>query len=165
LATRHSARSVGSTTPPGRPAYESKLGLPDLLDDAMLSPVIDQLLALLQQSHVDHTSIYRGLSAAARGDAEPTHGLFPDLAALDGWVQRWRPLGPDADVMDRVNPVYIPRNHLVEEALAAATDGDLDPLERLLDAMATPDDERPGLELYAAITPKDFGAYRPFCGT
>jgi hypothetical protein len=31
--------------------------------------------------------------------------------------------------------------------------------------MATPDDERPGLEIYAAITPKDFGAYRPFCGT
>ena len=30
--------------------------------------------------------------------------------------------------MDRVNPVYIPRNHLVEEALAAATAGDLDPL-------------------------------------
>ena len=37
--------------------------------------------------------------------------------------------------MDRVNPVYIPRNHLVEEALAAATDGDLDPFERLLDAV------------------------------
>ena len=91
LATRHSARSVGSTTPPGRPAYESKLGLPDRLDDAVLSPLLDQLFALLQQSHVDHTSIYRGLSAAARGDAEPTRGLFPDLAALDGWVQRWRP--------------------------------------------------------------------------
>ena len=35
--------------------------------------------------------------------------------------------------MDRVNPVYIPRNHLVEEALAAATAGDLEPFQRLLD--------------------------------
>ena len=35
--------------------------------------------------------------------------------------------------MDRVNPVYIPRNHLVEEALAAATAGDLEPFERLVD--------------------------------
>ena len=52
--------------------------------------------------------------------------------------------------MDRVNPVYIPRNHLVEEALAAATDGDLEPLERLLDAVTQPFDERPGLERYAA---------------
>ena len=40
--------------------------------------------------------------------------------------------------MDRTNPVYIPRNHLVEEALAAATAGDLEPLERLLDAVTRP---------------------------
>ena len=80
-------------------------------------------------------------------------------------MTRWRALGPDADAMDRVNPVYIPRNHLVEEALAAATDGDLDPLERLVDAVTAPYDERPGLERYAAAAPPDFGAYRTFCGT
>ena len=102
---------------------------------------------------------------SVRGDAEPARGLFLDLAAFDGWVARWRALGPDADVMDRVNPVYIPRNHLVEEALAAATEGDLEPLEWLLDAVAAPYDERPGLERYAAAAPQDFGAYRTFCGT
>ena len=47
--------------------------------------------------------------------------------------------------MDRVNPVYIPRNHLVEEALAAATDDDLGPFRRLLDVLALP--------------------FRTFCGT
>jgi uncharacterized protein YdiU (UPF0061 family) len=142
-----------------------KLGLPDDLDDAALSPLIDELLAQLQQSHVDHTSFFRALNGAARGDAEPVRNLFLDLRAFDAWVARWRALGPDADGMDRVNPVYIPRNHLVEEALAAATEGDLDPLDRLLDAVATPYDERPGLERYAAPAPKDFGAYRTFCGT
>ena len=40
--------------------------------------------------------------------------------------------------MDRVNPVYIPRNHLVEEALDAATAGDLDPFHRLVDVLADP---------------------------
>ena len=60
--------------------------------------------------------------------------------------------------MDRVNPVYIPRNHHVEEALAAATDGDLGPFERLLDVLAHPFDERPGLEPYAAPAPPSFGA-------
>ena len=80
-------------------------------------------------------------------------------------LARWRALGPDADAMDRVNPVYIPRNHLVEEALAAATDGDLAPLERLLDAVTAPYDERPGLERYAAPAPADFGGYQTFCGT
>jgi len=67
--------------------------------------------------------------------------------------------------MDRVNPLYMPRNHLVEEVLAAATSGDLDPLELLMEAVATPYDERPGLERYAAPAPDAFGAYRTFCGT
>jgi uncharacterized protein YdiU (UPF0061 family) len=68
--------------------------------------------------------------------------------------------------MDRVNPVYIARNHLVEEALAAATAGDLEPFERLLDVLALPFDERPGIERYGAPAPAGFGAsYRTFCGT
>jgi uncharacterized protein YdiU (UPF0061 family) len=67
--------------------------------------------------------------------------------------------------MDGVNPVYIPRNHLVEEALAAATGGNTGPLERLMDAVASPFDERPGLEHYAAAAPESFGPYRTFCGT
>lgn len=100
----------------------------------------------MQQSHVDYTSFFRNLGAAARGDAEPARGVFLDLAAFDGWLERWRAVGPDAAEMDRVNPVYIPRNHLVEEALAAATDGDLNPLERLLDAVNHPYDLRAGLE-------------------
>jgi uncharacterized protein YdiU (UPF0061 family) len=142
-----------------------KLGLPDGLDDAVASPLVVELLAQLQESHVDHTSFFRVLAAAARGDAEPARNLFLRLAAFDGWLERWRALGPDADAMDRVNPVYIPRNHLVEEALAAATEGDLAPLDGLLDAMTTPFDERPGLERYATPAPKDFGEYRTFCGT
>ena len=58
--------------------------------------------------------------------------------------------------MDKVNPVYIPRNHLVEEALTAAIDGD-PPLEQLLEAVTAPYNERPGLERYAAAAPQDFG--------
>src|SRR3954468_12845861 len=143
----------------------AKLGLLEGLDDAVVSPLVDELLTLLRDNHVDHTSFFRALGAAARGDAEPARRLVLDLAAFDGWLARWRALGPDADRMDRVNPVYIPRNHLVEEALAAATDGDLAPPERLLDAVTDPYDERPGLERYAAPAPEDFGAYRTFCGT
>jgi uncharacterized protein YdiU (UPF0061 family) len=53
----------------------------------------------------------------------------------------------------------------VEEALAAATGGNLGPLEKLLDAVASPFDERPGLERYAAAAPESFGPYQTFCGT
>jgi uncharacterized protein YdiU (UPF0061 family) len=67
--------------------------------------------------------------------------------------------------MDRVNPVYIPRNHLVEAALTAATDGDLAPFERLVEVVTHPFDERPGLDEYARPAPPDDGQYRTFCGT
>jgi uncharacterized protein YdiU (UPF0061 family) len=67
--------------------------------------------------------------------------------------------------MDRVNPLYIARNHKVEEALAAATAGNLEPFHRLLDVVRAPFDERPGLDSYAAPAPSSFGSYQTFCGT
>jgi uncharacterized protein YdiU (UPF0061 family) len=143
----------------------AKLGLSPTLPEDLVSPLIDDLLELLYQSHVDHTSFFRSLSGASRSNPEPVRSLFLDLPAVDDWLERWRGLGPDAEAMDRTNPLYIPRNHLVEEALAAATSGDIEPLERLMDAVVNPYLERPGLERYAATAPDDFGAYRTFCGT
>ena len=143
----------------------AKLGLSADGEAEIVTPLIDELLVLLQQSRVDYTSFFRNLSQAARGEAEPARGLLIDLAEFDGWASRWRALRPNPELMDRVNPIYIPRNHLVEEALTAATADDLHPLEQLLDAVTAPYDERPGLERYAAPAPEDFGAYRTFCGT
>ncbi|QCB95029.1 protein adenylyltransferase SelO [Cellulomonas shaoxiangyii] len=143
----------------------AKLGLPEGSDDAATGMLVDDLLALLQEERVDHTSFFRRLASAARGHADPVRSLVRDTAALDGWLARWLALRPDAPSMDRVNPVYIPRNHLVEEALDAAVAGDLDPLHRLLAAVSGPFEERAGLERYAAPAPEDFGAYRTFCGT
>jgi uncharacterized protein YdiU (UPF0061 family) len=143
----------------------AKVGLPDSVDEHIATTLAVDLLALLEGSHVDYTSFFRHLATAARGDAEPARGLFVDLAGFDAWLMRWRALSPDADAMNRVNPVYIPRNHLVEEALTAATDGDLAPFENLVTAVAAPYDVRPGLERYADPAPQDFGNYRTFCGT
>ena len=142
-----------------------KLGLPAGLEATVTQAMIDELLTQFAQSRVDHTSFYRRLAGAARGDAEPVRELFLDISAIDSWLQRWRALEPDAEAMDRVNPVYIPRNHLVEEALGAATDGELAPFRQLLTAISSPYDPRRGLERYAEPAPGDFGAYQTFCGT
>jgi uncharacterized protein YdiU (UPF0061 family) len=143
----------------------AKLGLPEGLDDAVTTALAQEFLGLLQQSRADLTTSFRALARAARGDADPLRNTVLDLAAFDDWAQRWRALGPDPDAMDRVNPVYVPRNHLVEEALAAATAGDLDPLGRLLEAVTHPYDERPELERYALPAPDGTGPYVTFCGT
>jgi uncharacterized protein YdiU (UPF0061 family) len=141
----------------------TKLGLSS--DDTAPDSLVDDLLGLLQENRVDLTSFFRALGAAARGHTEPARRLVLDLASFDAWAARWQQLGPDPEAMDRTNPAYIPRNHLVEEALEAATAGDLVPLERLLDAVTRPYEVRPGLERYAAPAPGDFGTYRTFCGT
>ncbi len=69
--------------------------------------------------------------------------------------------------MRRVNPWVIPRNHRVEEALAAASDaGDLGPFDRLLDALRHPYDEVADRAHYAEPAAADVTAcYRTYCGT
>nr|WP_240895536.1 YdiU family protein [Kineococcus siccus] len=153
-----------------RPEYDAawaagaraKLGLrPDA--DASLG---DELVTLLEGARADLTQTFRALAVAARGDDAPVRALLGAAPAVGDWLARWLAAGPDADAMDRVNPVVVPRNHLVEEALTAATAGDLAPFERLLDAVRRPFEARPGFERYAAPAPPEFGAsYRTFCGT
>jgi serine/tyrosine/threonine adenylyltransferase len=140
----------------------AKLGLPEGLDDEVATALIEDLLALMQESRVDLTSFFRALGTAARGGAEPARLVVLDLARFDAWLERWRALGPDAEAMDRANPVYIPRNHRVEAALTAATGGDLAPFRRLVDVLARPFEERPGLEEY---TEPGTGPYVTYCGT
>jgi uncharacterized protein YdiU (UPF0061 family) len=67
--------------------------------------------------------------------------------------------------MDRVDPAYIPRNHLVEEALDAATTGDLEPARKLLEVVQRPFDERSGLARFTVPAPRDFRRYTTYCGT
>ena len=67
--------------------------------------------------------------------------------------------------MRRVNPAVIPRNHRVEEALAAAESGDFSPLHRLLAAVRDPFVETKENERYRGGPPAGCGAYRTFCGT
>jgi len=134
----------------------AKFGLSASVEAAAL---IDQALALMADNQVDYTSFFRQLAVAGRGDSDALPAVFGD------WLERWRAMQPDADAMDRVNPVYIARNHLVEQALTAAMRGDLTPVEKLLDVITEPYRPRDGLAAYAAPAPPEFGAYRTFCGT
>jgi len=135
--------------------------------------LIDDLLAMLHTQRVDMTSAFRSLSSVLRGDEAPARALFSDAAAFDRWCERWRarataqelPPASLADGMDEVNPRYVPRNHQVEAALDAATEGDLEPFRRLVEVVSRPFEERPGLEEYAGPAPEGFGRYVTYCGT
>lgn len=144
-----------------RAGMRAKLGLHDegTGDDELLG----DFLRLLQEQQVDMTSAFRKLSGVLRGEEQPT---------FEQWTARWLARVQDApqdvsvvaDGMDAVNPIYIPRNHLVEEALATATIGDLAPMQELLDVLAQPFVRRPGLGRYEEPAPAG-ACYRTFCGT
>jgi serine/tyrosine/threonine adenylyltransferase len=153
-----------------RGGMRAKLGILErhAQDDALFA----DLLALLHAQRVDFTLFFRTLPAVLR-DPEPARSLFSDPSAFTAWGERWQArlatqgAPPEATVraMNRVNPVYIPRNHQVEKTLAAATDGDLEPFRTLLDVLSRPFDERPELATFATPAPLNFGPYRTFCGT
>ena len=160
-----------------RRGQHAKLGLsgPVSPDDATLA---DDWLALLETQSVDFTLAWRWLADAADGRPQALRALFADAPALDAWLARWQarcagdqagaaPSPQRAAMMRRVNPVVIPRNHRVEEALAAATDNDdLGPFERLLAALRRPFDQGSALTPYAEPAPAAVTAcYRTFCGT
>ncbi len=154
----------------------AKLGL-QRADDGDAALAADWL-ALLHAHGVDFTLAWRRLADAAAGDDAPLRALFADREAPGAWLERWRArcAAEDADAhaaadrasrMRLVNPLVIPRNHRVEEALAAAQDGgDLAPFERLLAALRRPFDDIAAHAAYAQPAPAEVTAgYRTFCGT
>lgn len=155
-----------------RPRFEAhlgagtraKLGLAEAHDGD--DELIGELRELMHEHRLDHTGTYRRLGDVLRGGPAPL--------PLADWAARWRArvarerpdLDAVADALDRVNALYVPRNHLVDDALTAAEAGDLGPFERLVEVVADPFRERPGLERYAEPAPAEFTAgFRTFCGT
>jgi len=159
-----------------RRLFAAKLGLAPVgpAEDGTVESLIRGFLELLQREGEDFTLAFRRLASHLRGTDERALGLEPLPASWDSWLQGWRRYiaarGEDphrvAARMDACNPIYIPRNHLVEEALAAAQfDADLGPLQALLERLQAPYTARPDSHRYSQPMPADWGPYRTFCGT
>lgn len=133
----------------------SKLGLfgEEPGDEALIEELHEEMLL----KGLDFTNTFLDL----------TDGRTPDLG---GWTGRWKArldrqgmgLAQVALLMKRSNPALVPRNHRVEEALAAGEKGDLAPTERLLAALADPYAHREEQKEYSQPSGKP---YRTYCGT
>lgn len=150
----------------------AKLGLARSEDGDL--GLVQDLHTAMEGQNVDFTLLFRGLADVLRGDTGPANAQFDDPTVVEPWVERWlvrldlegADLEARADAMDRVNPIYIARNHKVEQGLTAATDSaDYGPFERLLAVLERPFERREGLEEYEEPAPEEFGRYRTFCGT
>ena len=151
------------------PGLRAKLGL-FTIEDKDLSLATD-LLSAMQETGADFTNTFYALTDSAHGNAPP-----PEMShdALLAWHRRWiarlaRQPQARAEVvslMRSANPVVIPRNHRVEEALAAATkEGDYSVMRSLLAALSKPFEKTKANEDYRGTPEPGRGVYRTYCGT
>ncbi len=141
------------------PCYEAewltrmraKLGIetPAAEDKALAA----DFLQVLQDRQLDFTLSFRRLATGETPSPE--------------WAARWQPRRTaTAEALNQANPLYIPRNHLVEAALqSAVANNDFGPFETLCQVLTGPFQERPGLESFGQPDPEPNPGYRTFCGT
>ena len=134
------------------------------------------LLNRMAENHADFTLTFRRLCEVAGTGPEadgPIRSLFDNPATFDGWAAQWRRRlteTPRDDeerraAMRAVNPAFIPRNHLVEEAIAAALEGTLVPFENLLNVLSAPYEDQPDFARYADPPRPEQVVHQTFCGT
>ncbi|MGV7221516.1 MAG: protein adenylyltransferase SelO [Nitrospinales bacterium] len=150
----------------------AKIGL--TTEDSGDLALVNDLLWVMQDGQADFTLFFRRLSQAVRGDSDAVRNLLEQDGAYDVWAKRWhKRLEQDggeaettAQAMDKVNPMYIPRNYKVEEALSAAVaTEDMKPFKDLLSVLSHPYDEDPGNVAYTQPAPETDRPYKTFCGT
>jgi uncharacterized protein YdiU (UPF0061 family) len=151
-----------------------KIGLAERRSDNL--SLAQDLLERMASNGADFTLTFRRLcDAAANSEADvAVRSLFANAHAFDDWAARWRQRiaeeGGDASerqaAMRTANPAFIPRNHLVEEAISAAVSkGDFSLFETLLDVLARPYEDQPNFGPYAEPPRPEQVVHQTFCGT
>ncbi|MFZ5444225.1 MAG: protein adenylyltransferase SelO [Myxococcota bacterium] len=158
--------------------FAAKLGL---TPSAETNELVHALFSWLAREEVDMTIFFRRLSRVVAAPEpltfpdelrEAFYGPPSDAHLRDGveWLRRWwrstREAGqtPEAlaAAMDAVNPRYVLRNYLAQEAIDAAHGGDASLVHELLDVLRRPFDEQPGRERFAQKRP-DWARSKPGC--
>ncbi len=138
--------------------------------------IIRQFLSLLQKHNVDFTNSFQSLTIALMNEEglKKVKAIFQEDGSFDIWFEQWKArigsseqeISVACKIMTRANPIYIPRNHLVEEAIDVATSkGDFSFMEKLLKAIGTPFEKKAGFNRYELPPKPEEEVHQTFCGT
>lgn len=148
--------------------FPAKIGIPE--GTGADWEFAQSLLTAMADGQADFTLVFRSLpDALATGDDAPVTALFTDPTAMSDWLRRWRNRLPDPErairLMRARNPVFIPRNHRVEAAIAAGYAGDFKPFHRLVEILRHPFTEQPDAAEYEQPPQPEEVVRATFCGT
>jgi serine/tyrosine/threonine adenylyltransferase len=144
----------------------AKLGFTDVKEDD--ANFIALTLQTMADSKVDYTVFFSTLTEAVERESDTKIlQFFANTDAAKPWLEAWHTrLGSlSLNLIKSANPIYIPRNHRVEEALDAANRDDLKPLHRLLKVLSQPFDKHQGDAELAVPPSADEEVFQTFCGT
>ena len=144
----------------------AKLGIVEMKDGD--ADFIALTLQNMANAKADFTVFFTALTEAVElNNDTKIPQFFNNTNAATQWLETWRNrLGsPSLNLMKNANPNFIPRNHRVEEALAAANQDDLKPLHRLLKVLSKPFEKHEGDEELALPPKPDEEVLQTFCGT
>jgi len=150
----------------------AKIGLSDEIEGDL--ELAQGLLERMAEAKVDYTNCFRRLVDVAAGkDESVLVELFAEPRPIQEWLRSWRlrferdSIAPEERMaqMRKSNPAFIPRNHRIEEMIAAATSGDMQPFERLMRVLAHPFDDQPEAADLTMPPGDEQWNYRTFCGT
>jgi uncharacterized protein YdiU (UPF0061 family) len=138
--------------------------------------LINGLLNLMAKYQTDFTITFRSLCEVVdeQSDLLKFHLLFTSRTEIDIWLKLWRKrlesenksVGEITKIMQSVNPAYIPRNHLIEQAIIEAVDSDnFVPMEKLLKVLSNPFEEDIDYIEYMKPPTSEERVYQTFCGT
>jgi uncharacterized protein YdiU (UPF0061 family) len=149
--------------------FSAKLGLSE---DEEHEAFIDATLSAMAAGEVDFTLFFRRLTRLAKEGADgeaPLIELFNDPKGAEEWLAQWQAVrdtdGATVQRMQAANPIYIPRNHRIEQAIAAAVQGDFVPFHALVDLLIRPFDEQPGCAHFELPPAPEEEVHETFCGT
>ena len=120
---------------------------------------IKELLDWMHGNKADYTNTFRDLMN------ENLNSPIYKNEEFQAWYTKFIKKNPDKNIMKQYNPVLIPRNHKVEEALEAAHQNNLDPLHQLLEVLEHPYEENSKASEYQKPAPVTETLYQTFCGT
>lgn len=149
--------------------FRAKLGLTDDVAEDGGAAFLKMTLVTLADEEVDFSLFFRHLTRVAAGES-PTEltALFKEPERADLWLTDWQAIAEPVsqlDAMRAANPILIPRNHRVEEAIQSGYQGDFAPFHRLVDALVNPYAENSDYaDLEQAPTPEE-RVTQTFCGT
>ena len=145
--------------------FGEKLGLENIDNDN--SKIIDDYLKILHSESIDFTLSFRNLAKIIDQSLTIEDSVFNKSKDFSVWCRSWKKEINVANVSNQMNlknPCYIPRNHIVEDALINAVNGDMKEINLIAELLKDPFTEKNGFEKYT-LAPSSNEPYITYCGT